>query len=565
MLDFVKVNEILESIKTEPSEAYESETVEFKLYESKSAFYNKSQDIAAELSAFANRLGGLLVVGVKDSSNVNNMDWSSQLAGFEALDCYEVDKRIRGNLKPAITLETVNHEFEGKNYLLIQVAKSNCGLVMTASGKCYIRAGRDSNPMTPQEVETNIKSSNSYDWSSEIIEAIDVKDALDDHQVEEAMIEYKSINGFGESSIPQEHFLEKIGVTSRGKLTKSGLLFLGKSEVLRSLIGNIEYRFSKRERGGALPINKVWSSSIWEAITRISELLKQVIEYNKFDYEGKVYTYPNICKTAFEEALINSLIHRDYTISGLTTIEIDESSVTFVNPGNFYGGITPFNIFTHAPRHRNPALASILMNFGLVDRAGMGIRRMNIESLRLGRREPKFLPENNCISTSLEIGTVKKGVFVIASPYEDYDVAELFLINLLYGNGYEEIFSVLKNISAVVAEPWRDVQLALKRLSCLSLVGNKDGVFLEVKDSHRESLCAYRKIKSFQSSDAYVSIFRYLYDKGEVTSNELFGILKLDSLAKTQRLLRESRFIDKIQNDSGVTWRLANHQIINGD
>ena len=556
MFDLVKVNEILGSIKNNPSETYESETVEFKEYGSKKAFYNKSQDIVAELSAFANRSGGLLIVGVKDSSNVVNMDWPSQLVGFEELDCLEVNKRIRGNLNPAITLDTLNYEFEGNNFLLIKVAKSNCGLVMTASGKCYMRSGRDSNPMTPQEVGNKIKSSNGYDWSSEII-SVDVEDALDDQQIEEVMIEYKSLNSFGESTIPQEHFLEKIGVTSCGQLTKGGLLFLGKPHVIRELVGNIEYRFSKREGGGELPINEVWSGSIWAAITRIRELLKLVIEYDEFVCDDKTYTFPNICKKSFEEALINSLIHRDYTLEGLTTVELDENSVTFINPGDFYGGVTSSNIFIHPPRHRNPALASILMNFELVDRAGMGTRRMNIESLRLGRKEPEFFSENNCISTSLELGTVKEGVFVIASPFEDYDVAELFLINLLYGKGYEEISSILEKISVVVTDPWRKVKLALSRISCLSLVGNKNGIFMVVNASHSEALNAYRKIKTYSSSDAYVSIFNYLHDNSEATSSELYDVLNLDSLAKTQRLLREANFIEKIQNDIDVTWRLA--------
>lgn len=555
MFNLDKVNEILESLKNKPSEDYESETLEFKGYESKKAFYNKSQEIAVELSAFANKSGGCLIVGVKDSNNVDNMDWSSQLVGFERLDCLEVNKRIRGNLIPAIPLDVLNHEFEGDNYLLIKVAKSNYGLVMTANGKCYTRSGRDSNPMTPQEVGAKVKTSNGYDWSSEII-SVDIEDALDDQQIEEVMIEYKNLNSFSEASLPQQHFFEKIGITSCGQLTKGGLLFLGKPQVIRAHIGNIEYRFSKIEAGGKLPINEVWSGSIWMAITRIRELLKSIIEYDEFVYNDKAYTYPNICKKSFEEALINSLIHRDYTLDGLTTVELDENTAKFINSGDFFGGVSSSNIFTHPPRHRNPALASILMNFELVDRAGMGTKRMNIESLRLGRREPEFFSINNCISTSLELGTVKEGIFAITSPFEDYDVAELFLINLLYGKGYEEINYILERISTVVTDPWRRVKLALSRISCLSLVGNKNGIYMVVNSSYSDALKAYRKVKVYSSSDAYVSIFKYLYDNREATSGELFEVLDLDSIAKTQRLLREANFIMKDNDGIDDTWRL---------
>lgn len=556
MFNLEEVNELLFSLKDNPSESYESETVEFKGYRNKKAFFHKSREVVSELTAFANKSGGLLIVGVMDSANVKDMDWQSQLMGFDEVDCLEVSKRIRGHLNPMIPVDVMNHSFEERNYLLIQVKKYSNGLVMTVGGKCFMRSGRDSNPMNPKEVENKVKYSNGYDWTSDIVD-IDVEDALDDIQIEEVMTEYKSLKKLGESAIPQTHFLEKIGITAGGLLTRGGLLFLGKSQYIKEHVGNIEYRFSKREGGGALPINEVWSGSVWAAITRMDTLLNQVIAYDQFIFDDKTYTFPNICRKSFEEAFINSLIHRDYNLEGLTTVEVSENSVTFVNPGEFYGGVTSSNIFTHPPRHRNPALASILINVELAERAGMGTRRMNIESLRLGRKKPRIYSINSCVTNCLELGEVKEGVFVVASPFEGYDVAELFLINILYGKGHEEISSVLQKISEVVADPWREVKLALGRISCLSLVGNKNGVFMVVNDSHKEALKAFRKLRIYSSSDAYVSIYNYLQDNIEATASELHEVLELESLAKTQRLLREAKFIEKIQNETGVTWQLV--------
>jgi len=557
MFDSVKINNILDCVKNQPSEMYESETIEFKEYKNLKSFYDNNNTVVAEVTAFANKQGGVLIIGVKDSNNVSNCEWGTQLVGFEVVDCLEVKKRIQGKLTPLIELEVYNHKFEELNILLIDVEQSKHGLVMTTGGKCFVRSGRDCMPMTPQEVTDKVKSSSGYDWSSEIISSMSMADALDDIQIEEAMIEYQNLNGLGEARLPKDHFLETIGVTSNGKLTNGGLLFLGKPEVIKSVVSGVEYRFSEVQQGGLIPINEVWSGSIWDAISRIRILLTSVTKYNEFIIDEKVYTYPNICRIAFEEAMVNSLIHRDYLLSGLTTFVIEGDAVTITNPGNFFGGVTSLNIFTHPPRHRNAALASILMSFELVDRAGMGTRRMNIESLRLGRNKPIFRSENNSISTTLELNLVKKGIFAIASPYDDYDVAELFLLNLLYGKGCEEIYYILHQISEIVSDPWREVNKALSRMPFLSMVGNKQGVYIVVNDSHRKLLNAYRKIKVYPSSDNYVSIFRYLFVKNEASCEELNEALAINSRDKTRRLLRDAKFVKKVKSNYGASWELV--------
>lgn len=556
MFRMEEVDRILEAIKCQPSESFESEKIEFKCYRDGSAFFNKSQDIAAELSAFANLGGGTLIVGVKDSSDVRNCEWETQLVGFEELDCLEVERRLKGNLRPSVSLQVVNHNFEEINFLLIRIARYGSGLVMTAGGKCYIRSGRDSNPMTPEEVMFKVKSSNGFDWSKEVIEGVSPEQALDEQQIEEAMAEFGVANSWGDIPIPLEHFLEKIGVTINGGVTRGGLLFLGKTECIRDLIGNIEYRFSKLDKGGRLSVNEVWSGSLWESISRSKYLLGQLLEYSEFVCNEKSYRFPNICETSFEEALVNSLVHRDYAIDGLTIVEVNESTINFTNPGSFFGGITPENIFTHPPRYRNPHLASILMHFDLVDRAGMGTRRMNIDSLRLGRREAVFVSENNHVKTSLEVGSIKEGVFVTTSPYEEYDVSELVMINILYGSGYEEVSVLLEKIGAFVSDPVSQIFASLKRVSCLSFVGNKDGIFVEVDDVHREKLKAYKKVRVYQTSDNYVSIFDYLIKNGIASSAELSRALEISPIAKVQRLLRDASFIEKAQDRTETTWRL---------
>jgi ATP-dependent DNA helicase RecG len=60
------------------------------------------------------------------------------------------------------------------------------------------------------------------------------------------------------------------------------------------------------------------------------------------------------------------------------------------SPGGFLGGITPDNIISHEPVTRNRLLAEILQKLRLVERSGMGVRRMYTILLASGKEPPLY-------------------------------------------------------------------------------------------------------------------------------------------------------------------------------
>ena len=79
---------------------------------------------------------------------------------------------------------------------------------------------------------------------------------------------------------------------------------------------------------------------------------------------------------AVREALLNSIIHRDYLFSGSTIINIFDDHIEFISLGGLVRGISMEAIFMGVSQSRNPNLAAVFYRLGLVESYGTGIRKI---------------------------------------------------------------------------------------------------------------------------------------------------------------------------------------------
>ena len=76
------------------------------------------------------------------------------------------------------------------------------------------------------------------------------------------------------------------------------------------------------------------------------------------------------------EALLNSIIHRDYLFSGSTIINMFDDHIEFISLGGLVRGISMEAIFMGVSQSRNPNLAAVFYRLGLVESYGTGIRKI---------------------------------------------------------------------------------------------------------------------------------------------------------------------------------------------
>lgn len=546
ILENFDYNALFENLKIFPSEKYESESLEFKNYKDENSLHN-SKELAEEISALSNKNGGIIIIGVMDSSDVKNNNWESQLKGFCEIDLDTAKERIKGKIKPSIDIKLEYQEFENKKYLCIKIPFRNDTLVSTSSGKTCIREGKSSRPASPEEIERLVKTLQFYDWSNNDID-ININQALDETALDEAYYDYLNRRAISESELSKNNFLESIGATKNGILNKGGLLFLGKTEFIRKYLGNYEYRFTWKKKNGTLLVNDIWSECLWKCVKRAKKHFIDCNSEMKLTYNAEEYTFHQLDDVAFHEAFLNALVHRDYSHDGMVSINFTGKQLKITSPGNFYGGINSDNIVYHEPRHRNKSLAHMLMIFQLVDRAGVGVSRIGLSSLKYGRAFPGFIEKSDHIEVIMDAEYLRTEIFVITKKYPDLGIVDLFILNSIYGTGHIHVAELEKRLKNITEKPWLDIESAMNDLPLkhyVEYIGTKNGLYISVTDSFKDFFLVKKSLKKNSTSDKHIKLYRFLKEYQSGSNEEITLILGHKHASQTSLFLKNSEYVKK--------------------
>ncbi len=215
--------------------------------------------------------------------------------------------------------------------------------------------------------------------------------------------------------LPDEELLARLGVLVQEpdyRVTVAGLLLVGKEDVLRKELPGHEavYLHMQKEteydrrvdsRCPLLGLLEQFVQAI-EPHNRIFTLKMGMFHFEIPDYPEEVY----------REALLNALTHRDYARSGPVYLRHFPDRLEISNPGGFFGDVNTDNILGHEPVTRNRLLAEILQRIRLVERAGVGVKRMFHIMLSYGKEPPDYETATDYVRVILRSGRIEAGAGV---------------------------------------------------------------------------------------------------------------------------------------------------------
>ncbi|MDR1731625.1 MAG: DeoR family transcriptional regulator [Synergistaceae bacterium] len=112
---------------------------------------------------------------------------------------------------------------------------------------------------------------------------------------------------------------------------------------------------------------------------------------------------PDYPQTAIREALVNAIIHRDYSFMGSEIhIDIYDDRLEITSPGGMVDGkrIQNMDIMKVPSKRRNPVIADLFQRLKLVERRGSGLEKIRKEYESTGR-QPVFFSDDSWFITTL--------------------------------------------------------------------------------------------------------------------------------------------------------------------
>ena len=303
---------------------FETENIEFK-----SQF---TEEIYKEVIAFANTDGGVVYVGIDNDGN--------------AVGLTDVDKeytRITNGIRDVIMPDvTMFVRFTVQDNKVVRITVSE------GTNKPYYLKGKGLKPSDGDTFEENrsLKQELTFEAAQ------------------------RAFNLYGVEFNPGKY--RSLGITQKkdGIYTNLALILSDQcAHTTKIAVFSDEactvFRDSK-EFGGSVFKQFENTVNYLALCNKTSSVIKGVVRTDKQDYPEE----------AIREALLNAIVHRDYSFSGSIIINVTDHKMEFISLGGLLAGLSPDDIRSGISQPRNKNLAEVFHRLRLIESYGTGIRRI---------------------------------------------------------------------------------------------------------------------------------------------------------------------------------------------
>jgi ATP-dependent DNA helicase RecG len=314
-----------------------------------------TSELKKEIIAFANTDGGVIYIGRDDDGNpypIPNMD--------ETLT--QITNSVRDGILPDITM-FVCYETNKDGIIITVQEGTNKPYFLAEKGLkpsgVYVRQGTSSVPASFEQIRKMIKltDGDKFETSRSLVQDLTFNTAVE---------EFTHCNvEFGDN---QMRTLGIIG--SEGLYTNMGLLLSDQcihTVKFATFNGTKKGEFkTRKEIGGSLLKQMRLAFDFLNLANNLVAIFSGLHRIEQYDYPEE----------ALREAMLNALIHRDYSFSGSIIVNIYDDRMEFVSLGGIMPGLHVEDLFMGVSQPRNEKIANVFYRLKYIESYGTGLRRI---------------------------------------------------------------------------------------------------------------------------------------------------------------------------------------------
>lgn len=363
----------------------ESETVELKAI--------AVEDIKKEIIAFANCRGGKLYVGVQNDGTVLGLENPDETS-------LQISNMVRDAIKPDLTM-FLHYEtlvVDGKKILVIDIQQGTEKPYYIAKKGLrpegvYIRQGYSSVPATNTAIRSMIKETDG------------------DHFEEMRSLEQNLTFESAKKTFARRHV--KFGpeqMKTLGMITQDGVYTNLALLLSDQCVHTIKAAVFQGTKQSEFKDRREFTGSLFQQMDEVYDFINFHNQtHSSFEklYRIDRRDYPEI---AVREALLNLLVHREYSFRASTFISIYTDRLEFTSIGGLVRGVTLEDVTMGISVCRNVKLANIFYRLELIEAYGTGLIKI-MEAYEGTGMKPQIetsdnafkiiLPNMNSVSESL--------------------------------------------------------------------------------------------------------------------------------------------------------------------
>ncbi len=320
-----------------------------------------NEDFEQEVIAFLNyKEGGIIYVGINKNG---------QVVGVENTDLtqLQIKDRIKNNIQPStlglfdVTVETIDNKDVIKVIISSGTEKP---YYLRKKGRtpegCYIRIGSSKERMTERMIEEmfarRIKNS-----------LKEIESPRQDLTFRQLKIHYE-----GNGMILNDNFARNLNLlTDEGKYNYNAYLLADENNISIKLVkylGTSKMELIENQEYG-------YCCLITATQRILDRLTAENTVYAKIEYNGRKEV-EMIDSKALKEAVINAMVHSDYTLTTTPIIELYSDRIEITSGGRLPQGLSQEEFLEGVTAPRNKELIRVFKDVDLIENIGSGVLRI---------------------------------------------------------------------------------------------------------------------------------------------------------------------------------------------